>query len=330
MENTELSYSFFLSGWLLISIYGINGNKLGKTYWARRMARIYPLWILFLLISFLRWKYTKSGQLQSPLMSIDGEYNFLHSPAGVLLLTLSFTLFVSASLWNSVIPGGWSIQVEVAHYLLFPFIRRRSLDSMLKIVVLINFLTSVVYIARPKLDTFSDLSLNIIDAWIRLGLYSTIGYFLIGILSFTVFNQLKGSRNTALNFSDFNISHNTFILFCISLLLVPCPFGNQIEAMGYLILMIFISFGILRNQKLSSIFRFLGRYAYFIYFMHFLALASVNWITKRLDFTTSQLGAQQAIFVFTLLYALTISSVLAIPSMKFIERPFMKMAHNLK
>lgn len=321
---------FFLSGWLLVSIYGLNDNKLGKAYWARRMARIYPLWILFLLIAFLRWEYTNSGQLHSPIKSIDGESNFLHSPAGVIVLTLSFTLFVSASLWNGVIPGGWSIQAEVAHYLLFPFIRRQSLNSVLKFTASVNFLTSIIYFARPKFNTYPDSFLNIIDAWIRLSLYSTIGYFLIGVLSYTVFNQLKGSRIKALKFSDLNISHNTFIVFCISLLLVPCPFGNQIEAIGYLLLMIFISFGILRNQKLNSIFRLLGKYAYFIYFMHFLALASVNQITNRLDFTTSQLGAQQVIFILVFLYSLTISLILAVPSMKFIERPFIKIAHNLK
>ena len=321
---------FFLSGWLLISIYGKNGNKLGKAYWARRIARIYPLWILFLLIAFLRWEYTNSGRLHSPIKLIEGESNFFHSPAGVIVLTLSFTLFVSASLWNGVIPGGWSIQAEVAHYLLFPIIRKRSLNSVLKIAALINFLTSVVYFARPKFSGIPDFFINIIDAWIRLSLYSTIGFFLIGILSYTVFKEQARSRITLLKFSDLHISHNTFIVFCISLLVVPCPFGNQIEAIGYLLLMIFISFGILSSQKLNSIFRFLGKYAYFIYFMHFLTLASVNWITNRLDFTTSQLGAQQFIFMFTFLYTLTVSAVLAVPSMKFFERPFMKMAHNIK
>jgi peptidoglycan/LPS O-acetylase OafA/YrhL len=88
------------------------------------------------------------------MKAIDGESNFLHSPAGVIVLTLSFTLFFSASLWNSVIPGGWSIQAEVAHYILFPFIRRRSLNSVLKIVAVVNIFTSVLYFARPKLGTF--------------------------------------------------------------------------------------------------------------------------------------------------------------------------------
>ena len=246
---------FFLSGWLLISIYG-RGKKLGKDYWARRIGRIYPLWILFLFIGFLRWEFTTSGQLNSPIKPSEGQSNFLHSPVGVVVLALSFTLFLSASLWNGVIPGGWSIQAEVAHYLLFPFIRSRSLNSVLKIVSSINLLTCIVFFARPKMDTFPNLFLNTIDAWLRLSLYSTVGYFLIGILSYLVFSQLKDSRITSLKLSDFNISNNTFAAFCMSLLLVPIPFGNQIEAIGYLLLMILMSFGILANQKLSSIFQF--------------------------------------------------------------------------
>jgi len=321
---------FFLSGWLLVSIYGINGKKLGKAYLARRMGRIYPLWILFLFIGFLRWKFTTSSQSNSPIQPIEGQSDFLHSTAGVLLLTLSFTLFISASLWNGVIPGGWSIQAEVAHYLLFPVIRNRSLNSVLKIVALMNILTSIAFLVRPKLDALHSLFLKIIDAWFRLSLYSTIGYFLIGILSYLVFSQLKESRSTGLNFADFNISHNTFIVFFISLLLIPCPFGNQIEAIGYLILMIIVSLGILRNQRLSSLFRFLGKHAYFIYFMHFLALMSVSWITKRTNFSVSQLGSQQVVFILIFIYSLIISSLFAIPSMKFFEKPIIRMAHKVK
>lgn len=321
---------FFLSGWLLVSIYGMSGKKLGKAYWARRIGRIYPLWILFLFFGFLRWEFTTLGDLNSPINSIEGQSNFLHSTAGVLLLTLSFTLFVSASLWNGVIPGGWSIQAEVAHYLLFPLIRKQSLNSLLKIAALINFITSLAFLARPKIGAFPILFLQIVDAWFRLSLYSTMGYFLIGILSYTAFNQLEESRNTSLKFNDLNISHNTFIVFCVSLLIIPSPFGTQIEAIGYLSLMILISFGILRNQKLSSLFRFLGKYAYFIYFMHFLVLESVPWILKMTNFASSQMGSQQVVFVLIFCYSLTVSSLLAILSMKFFEGPIIRMAHKVK
>ena len=321
---------FFLSGWLLVSIYGFNDKKLGKAYFARRMGRIYPLWIIFLLIAYVRWEFTTSGQLNSLFKPTEGLSDFLHSTAGVVILTLSFTLFISASLWNSVIPGGWSIQSEVAHYLLFPFIRKRSLNLVLKIVALINLFTFVGFMARPKMDALPSLLLRIFDAWIRLSIYSTMGFFLLGILCYALFCYLKESRINDLKFSDFKITHNTFIIFCISLLLVPCPFGNQMEAIGYLVVMILVSFGILRNKILCSMFRFIGKYAYFIYFMHFLTLESVDWIANKLNFTASQLGAQQLLFVLIFIFSLATSLILAIPSMKYFERPFIRLAHKVK
>jgi peptidoglycan/LPS O-acetylase OafA/YrhL len=321
---------FFLSGWLLASIYGQQGKRLGKNYWARRVGRIYPLWLLFLFIGFLRWEFTNYGNLAPPNKAIEGQSTFLHSTPGVLLLTLSFTLFVSASLWNGVIPGGWSIQAEVAHYLIFPIIRNRSLNTVLKVAAFVNFLTSITLFTREKLDSLPIIFLKIIDAWFRLSLYSTFGYFLIGILGFTIFSQVKKSQTTDLKFSDLKISHNTIIVFSLSLLIIPCPFGDQIEAIGYLTLMVVISFAILRNQKLSTGFRFLGRHAYFIYFMHFLALESVEWFVQSTKFTTSQLGSQQLVFLLIFLYSLTISSLLAWPSMKYFERPILGMAHKVK
>ena len=321
---------FFLSGWLLASIYGLQGKRLGKDYWARRVGRIYPLWLLFLFIGFLRWEFTSYGNLAPPNRAIETQSTFLHSTPGVLFLTLSFTLFVSASLWNGVIPGGWSIQAEVAHYLIFPIIRNRSLNTVLKVAAFVNFLTSITLFAREKLDSLPIIFLKIIDAWFRLSLYSTFGYFLIGILGFTIFSQLKKSQTTDLKFSDLKISHNTIIVYSLSLLIIPCPFGNQIEAIGYLTLMVVISFAILRNQKLSTGFRFLGRHAYFIYFMHFLALESVEWFVQSTKFTTSQLGSQQLVFLLIFLYSLTISSLLALPSMKYFERPILGMAHKVK
>ena len=64
--------------------------------------------------------------------------------------------------------------------------------------------------------------------------------------------------------------------------------------------------------------------------MHFLALMSVNWITKRTNFSVSKLGSQQVVFTLIFIYSLTISSLFAIPSMKFFEKPIIRMAHKVK
>lgn len=316
---------FFLSGWLLATIYGLSGEPLGKSYLARRVGKIYPLWISFMLFNLLRWKFTDSGNINS----VTNDKSLLHSTAVVIILTLTFSLFVSDSLWNNVIPGGWSIQAEIAHYLLFPLIRNRSLNSILKIAVLINFTTSILYILRLNMNYFPPLFLQILDAWFRLGLYSTFGYFLIGILSYLSYIKIKESKGINLNFNHLNISPNVFIVFCLSLLVIPCPFGNQFEAIGYLGITILVSLGILRNKKISSFFQFLGRYSYFIYFGHFVALMSASWVIQRTTIIESESTSQQVIFAFIFVYTLTISSLLAIPSMKYFEKPIIRMAHKV-
>ncbi len=280
----------------------------------------------FLFIGLLRWEFTNSGRLYSPITSTEGN-NFLHSYAGVILLTLSFTLFVSASL-SDVIPGGWSINAEVAHYILFPLIRNRPLNKILSIVILINFFTSLAFLIRPRINGLPILFLQIVDAWLRLSIYSTFGYFLIGILSYLSFTHIKNSKIGRLNFSDFDVSPNIFIVFCVSLIVIPCPFGSQVEAIGYIAIMIMISFGILRHQKLSSFLQLLGKYSYFIYFVHFIILMNVRWITARTDLIPSGLGSQQLVFIVIFSYSLTISLILAIPSMKYFEKPIIRISHK--
>lgn len=319
---------FFLSGWLLVSIYGLNREPLSKVYILRRICRIYPLWILFLLINIFRLQFNSLRDLESPFDSSSGNPSFLHSPVGMLLLGATFTLFVSASLWNTVIPGGWSIQAEVAHYILFPLIRRRSLNQVLKSLTLINCLTLGVDYFRAKIESFPKLILCILDAWLRLGLYSTIGYFLIGILSYKVFSgSIKAWRDAS--FLTLKVSYSTAIFFALSLLVIPCPFGNQIEAILFLVTMILISLAILRIKLLNKFFQFLGRYSYFIYFMHIPILGLLYLVLKG-EILSLQSSPQFIVFTLVLFFALTFSSLLAVPSMKYFELPFMRLAHRPK
>ena len=313
---------FFLSGWLLVSIYGYDGKKLGKAYLARRIARIYPLWILFLLIAFLQWEFSDSSRLTSKINQIDGQSNVLHSAIGIIILTLTFTLFISSSLWNNVIPGVWSIRAEVGHYILFPIIRNRSLNYIIQIAALINLLTSILILLKPKILYGPILLAEIINTWLRLSIHTTFCYFLIGIISYLYFSRITNSKNCQVPPQNINISIKILTLFFITFVMV----GNRFETFGYLLLMLILGLAIMNNNFLSSIFLFLGKYSYF---MHFIVLASFKWITTKIDLNSEYLGSQQILFLLVLVYTLVISSIFAVPSMKYIEKPFIKLAHKI-
>jgi peptidoglycan/LPS O-acetylase OafA/YrhL len=320
---------FFLSGWLLASIYNLSKHGIKKSYWLKRSARIYPLWLLFLLVAFLRWSFTDSGRLNSPLRIQPGQSEILHSWGGVIFLTITFTLFISSSLWNGVIPGGWSIQSEVAHYVLFPLLRRWSLNGILLACFLLNAITLILIQVKELFIPSQNLMLQALDAWIRWSIFTTISYFVLGIVGFKIANKYQNFRSNKKDlFSEINL-YLTF-LFLLSFIAVPYPFGNQVEGLGFVCIMVFISRVSLRIPRLSQGLQLLGKYSYFIYFMHFILLASVNWILERIFFTDSLRTVQEIAFFITTTYVLMFSLLFAVPSMKFFERPIMNFASRVR
>lgn len=106
--------------------------------------------------------------------------------------------------------------------------------------------------------------------------------------------------------------------------------GNQFEVLGSLTLMILLSFGIQKNKIISKFFQFLGRHFYFIYFMHFLCLAVLYRLVLNHALFTGIFRSQQFVFVLILVFTLSISSIVAIPSWKYFEKPIIKIAHKVK
>lgn len=312
---------FWLSGWLLVSIYGLKGNRLGKIYGIRRIARIYPLWILFLIVGVIRSFMTNSG----------GFYRaqFFYDDAWIILLSLTFLLFTSSALWNTVIPGGWSIQAEVAHYLLFPILRNRSLGLLLSSATIVNLMTLVLIHFRSRMEGWPKFAIQIFDSYLRLGLYSSLGFFIIGILSFHFFEDFSRKRKGIGKPDHTRAPVLLIVAFVLSLIAVPCPVGSNLEALIYVAVMIVLIFGIKRVNVMFILFQFLGRYSYFIYFIHFLVLDFIRILSKGVNSTYLLSFSTPLFFVLVLVITITISSILALPSMRFFEKPILKFAHRL-
>jgi peptidoglycan/LPS O-acetylase OafA/YrhL len=315
-----VEHFFWLSGWLLVSIYGLKGNRLGKTYGIRRIARIYPLWVLFLIVGIVRSSITNSGGFY--------KAQSFYSDAWIILLSLTFLLFTSSALWNTVIPGGWSIQAEVAHYLLFPIMRNRSLALLLSGATVVNLMTLVLLYFRSRVENWPKLTLQIFESYIRLGLYSSLGFFIIGILSFQFFEDFSCKRKGIRKPDGAGIPKLLTITFLLSLMAVPCPVGSNLEALIYVATMTTFIFAIKRVNVIFELFQFLGRYSYFIYFIHFLVLDLIRIVTKGVKSTYFLSFSTPLFFVLVLGFTITVSSILALPSMKFFEKPILKFAHR--
>jgi peptidoglycan/LPS O-acetylase OafA/YrhL len=127
-RGREAVYMFFaLSGFLIIRLLYREVSEKGKislrSFYIRRILRIYPLYFLILIVGFLYY------QVVLPYMQIpyDSDYNLMNA----LLMFIFFLPNVASTLYQ---PGGaleilWSIGIEEQFYILIPpmlaFIRKK-------------------------------------------------------------------------------------------------------------------------------------------------------------------------------------------------------------
>ena len=312
---------FTVSGFLLFKLYGRGRENLSKFYYLRRITRIYPLWILFLFLNVaLAVVLEKSGH--ETYLS-----NFENVNAGIsysLILGATFMLFFSSHLWNAVVPGGWSIQSEVAHYLVFPIIRRYKTLLILNFLIALNVITLIMSSKYSSGQVLSHAGRDsiYIDAWIRLSLFSTVGFFILGG---ALYRWLNGfSRASIFN----NISQAPLrlkvagIVYFVTFIFLPLPFGKTYEAIMFVTLAIILGIFLNRWDISQRIMGTIGKYSYFIYFAHFLIVDFCKLCIEYSSFGNVGLFLFPIIYVFTLFLGLA----LAVPSMKFIEKPIMNLS----
>ena len=294
---------FFLSGVLLTEVYKINKIKINQNYWKRRFARLYPLWLIFLLIAIFKGSVFHVGGFYS---AVESNTNFYSNPFVIILLGLTFMFWVSPILYNYVIPGAWSIQAEIFNYFMFPIIRKIGFRNSLVVLLLLNLINILV----SNLDKTMIESSYFLNIFILVNPIASLNYFIMGIFFHRFIFGFRSKIDTII------------MVTCLYFLtLMPLNFGNNIEAIFYLALNLLLAWKILNLNFAKSII-FVGRHSYFIYFFHFLFLDSLSHLLNRLPFLTFFPNGLMLFFFF--LSALLVSLVFGILSMKYVEGPIIK------
>lgn len=120
MGPTGVAFFYVLSGFILTYTYyaqfrdGLSAPSL-RNFWQARFARVYPMYILALLVITPLTLYTLA---QTPQIYKEIPQSLLLSWVQEALLVQVYT-YGSQSVWNS---PGWSVACEAFFYLCFPFI----------------------------------------------------------------------------------------------------------------------------------------------------------------------------------------------------------------
>lgn len=276
-------------------------------YFIRRFFRIAPMFWFALILATLVF---------------FGKTSFW-SPNGIGIADVALTAFflhgIRPESINSVIPGGWSVAVEVMFYLILPVFYKYAqtiVSALMWLLISVGIYFLFGSIAQSYFDqTLSSNAqhLSSIYSW-YMSLPAQLPVFLMGILAFLLVKEGRWKPVYA------------YAVACVGgviLLSIPIPAENHVLPRHLLWGGVFAMFIVANVQRPVFLFdnpllRILGRISYSAYLLHFFVLIYIGKIFSHLTI--------QAEYKFALLYFVVvgITYFLASWSYRKIELPGMK------
>ncbi|SHE71459.1 acyltransferase family protein [Chryseobacterium vrystaatense] len=267
--NVGVSYFFILSGFIMIVAYHKKQKIEYLEYYKNRFARIYPLYVLGLLL-YLVTRYS-GFSVGNALLYLLGLQSWIPGKA----MILNFP--------------GWSISVEFLFYLIFPllynyFYSKKNKSIWIAAIVLwvITQVFSHLFVASPSYKGPHTES------------HEFLYYFPLMHVSEFMVGNLAGLFFTN-NFKQRNYDIPVILIFAaimIALIFVPLFYHNGLMAVLFIPLIILLS----RNNgfvtKLFSLkpLEYLGEASYAVYITHipvlYILRELLKWEKYKLDINT--------------------------------------------
>ena len=279
-----------------------------RNFFIRRFFRIAPMyWVGIIFYSF--WFIYVQPR---PVSTGNVIANFL------------FAHGISPYWINSLVPGGWSITVEMTFYCVAPwlFSKIRTLDKAVRFVIISLLFNTLLSYALLKHSLIADK-----DLWVSfLFLYfpSQLPVFGIGIVLFFLLRQ----REEKEVLKPMTILASAIMLIANLTLEIPYLPEHFWFGTGFLLLAVALSrqpFRVLVNPIII----YIGKISFSLYLVHFAVLFSLDY-TGHADFLHPN-GLVSALINYGLrfLLVLVVSSGLAKLFFEFVEVPFQKLGKKL-
>jgi peptidoglycan/LPS O-acetylase OafA/YrhL len=314
-----VSLFFVLSGFVLAYNYSdakatILNNS--KRFWFARFARIYPLYLIALLVSLPGFVNRIFEATDLPKM-----FTLVFTP----LLIQAWTPWTSCQ-WNC---PGWAVSTEVLCYALFPIISAHLFKQNKNKLLLLSLATWLIGLVAPSLYAVWLSRLQSADLWLRFIIYSPVFHlpqFVIGVITGILFlRQFQGSfdrLSPSLNSSKIGKSFVVLVCLLVLFLFFDIQYvfiNNGLIAPLFALLIYALSFEKSKLTYMLSLpcLTFLGETSYAIYLMHL----PVNSLTK---FIGTKFGYQETSSFDFIMICILILVVVSILLFLFVEQPARK------
>lgn len=261
--NVGVSYFFILSGFIMIVAYGQKDKINYLEFYKNRFARIYPLYVLGLLLYFIT------------------RYH-LFDWDKVVLYGLGIQSWIPGKAMILNFPG-WSISVEFFFYLLFPLLYNyfyaKKNKSIWVFAIAIWLITQIFSNWYPALEVYQGPHTKSHEFLYYFPIWH-LNEFLIGNLAGIYF--IKNFRQKKYDLHIIML----FLLILVSLMFVPLFYHNGLMALLFVPAIILIS---CNNGWITRVFskkplEYLGEISYAVYITHIPVLYLVREFLRRYEY----------------------------------------------
>jgi peptidoglycan/LPS O-acetylase OafA/YrhL len=279
-------------------------------FYLRRLFRIVPMFWLALAV-YVAWSHFGYAVLGA------------HRPYGAwqILLTAVLLQGLHIDVLNYVVPGDWSVSVELAFYAVFPFIMATITSSKRALLLLV--IAALMSLALSNIDVTSFWNLSKIDhtryrEFILISPPVHLVAFASGIAAYWASAQSN---------SDKRLTGELLVIATLCNLFWLCS-GGSLSATAFSLCFGLIVFcmasGAGRWLDLRPI-RHLGRISYSVYLLHFLMIDIVAWLIQAI---APDLPPQLK-FAVVLVGVLSTSFLICTLTYELIERRFIRLCSRL-
>lgn len=303
---------FVISALTLFLSAGKRGGESHEwlNFYIRRVFRIAPMFYIAFAVYCLAPVLTKGHALPS---------------LGTLISTLSFTNGWNPA-WllgaNDVVPGGWSIGVEMSFYIVFPlvFLGLRSFPraaTALLLILLIDVSIWPALLGHPPIDD-SELWARFVFVWLP----NQMPVFLFGICAYYVLFGQVGRLTAFFHAGDRRLVAALFALAGLTLLVVPQVTDDPRTVFVYAAAFAIIALCLYRSPYrwlVNLPLRHIGKISFSGYLTHFFMLQVARKVLAKVD--AGDRLSPDLYFVATVIVALTGTVILSTITYHFVEVP---------
>ena len=233
---------FILSAFGLAKSYEVHSAKPIRSYYTRRLFRIYPVWIAAVLIHAL----------------IENKTQVIFQN-----VTFAFGWLRGSQNNPEVVGGSWTLFVEVIFYLLFPLIFPIARHTKTLFILIILLITLRIVWLKSAEEIFGIVDRN---SFVGLHPFSNFYCFALGLL---IYNQMKAFRGNKVTYTPVII-----LLLAISIIL-------EMDQILQVLLVGLLIYSFLEKTQIRSdsfftpagkLIEYFGKYAFTIYLYHLVIL----------------------------------------------------------